>query len=174
MMPWVIGHGSWVLAETAAQAPADPLISGAWVISLVVAIIGALAGGVKIGQSRNVKILDQPVEVAVQKTYVSREECLACKNEMRGDVREMRILYDKLVTLINVRDENTAAKIIAMGEQLHTRITAVVEDASERRRRIYDKQEEHTRAIAMIDARTDVSKAIGQLGKAIIANSNRT
>ena len=105
----------------------------------------------------------------MRKSYVSREDCLACKNDMRSDVRDMRVMYDKLVTLINDRDEKTAQQIRQLGEVLHGRITQAAEDAAERRRAIHDKLGIHADLLSRIDTRTDVSRAIGKLGGAILA-----
>ena len=166
MRLWIVDCGSWI--ADAVPAP-DVLVNGAWVTGFVVAVIGALFSGMKITQAKYMKIGPQPFDVTVQKSYVSREECQACKNDMRGDVRDMRVLYDKLVTLINDRDEKTAQQIRQLGEVLHGRITQAAEDAAERRRAIHDKLGIHADLLSRIDTRTDVSRAIGKLGGAILA-----
>jgi len=169
MISRIVDCGLWM-------ADGGPLISAesvGWIMGGL--ILSLLASGAlvikKVSDLQRVVVTtQQPLDVDVRKSYVSREECLACKNDMRGDVRDMKALYEKAVTLITTRDERLSEKLESLGDQLHTRINGVLDDASERRRRIHDKIEEHGKAIASIETRTDVSKAIGHLGKAIIAN----
>lgn len=157
-----------ILAETAATA-ADPMVSGAWVTGFVVAVIGAVFAGVKVGQSKKVQVGPQPFEIAVQEKYVTRAECLACKNESRADVREMRALYEKTVVLLQVGHDKLAEQMREFSERTHARFQEVSEEGAERRRRIHDKLNEHADLLSRIDARTDVSKSIGKLGSAIVA-----
>ena len=159
-----------LLAQSPAPGtpPSDPMVSGAWVTGFVVAVIGAVFAGVKVGQSKKVKVGPQPFEIAVQDKYVSRAECLACKNDMRSDVREMRVLYDKTVTLFQDNATRVSDQIKEFGERVEGRFQIVEEGAAERRRRIHDKLNEHADLLSRIDARTDVSKSIGRLGSAIM------
>ena len=166
MRLWIVDCGSWI--ADAVPAP-DVLVNGAWVTGFVVSVIGAVFAGMKIRSTINAQVGPQPFEVELRKSYVSREDCLACKNDMRSDVRDMRVMYDKLVTLINDRDEKTAQQIRQLGEVLHGRITQAAEDAAERRRAIHDKLGIHADLLSRIDTRTDVSRAIGKLGGAILA-----
>ncbi|MEI6656758.1 MAG: hypothetical protein WCP45_18485, partial [Verrucomicrobiota bacterium] len=78
------------------------------------------------------------------------------------DVKEMRGLFDKAVNLIAERDE-----------RINNRITELDNAGDERRRKIYDRLENHDRLICAIDARTDVSKAIGKAAAAIMALANK-
>ena len=155
-----------LLAETA-TAP-DTLVSGAWVISLVVAVIGALAGGVKIGQSAKVKLTDQPIGVDIADKFLTRSEFLEFKGDIKADVREMKTLYEKSLTLITTVAERSEAQHREGTQNLHDRIAQVTDEGAERRRRIHDKLNEHADLLSRIDARTDVSKSIGRLGGAIM------
>jgi hypothetical protein len=185
-----------LLAETAAAAPSDPGVSGAllmqilgWVTSFVLAVVGAVAiKGVRAtakqqgkaeGKAEALQIGPQPFEVAVREQYVTRAECLACKTDMTATVREMRSMYDKTNALFMERDERSQERTKTMGEMLsskigelaervHTRINELEETGGERRRRIHDKINEHADLLSRIDARTDVSKAIGKLGAAMM------
>lgn len=167
MMLSVVSCPWSVLAEVTSQGPTDTLISGAWVISLVVAVIGALAGGVKLGQSR-VKIEGQPLEISMRDKFLTRTEFLEFKSDIKADVREMRLLFDRAVQLVTDSAATTGKQIHELGEQLHSRITQANDEAAERRRRIHDKLNEHQDKIVAIDTRTEVSKSIGKLGAAIL------
>jgi len=153
----------------AAASQVDAMVSGAWVTGFVVAVLSAVFAGVKMALSRKMQMGPQPFEVAVQDKYVTRAEWLAGQTDIRSDVREMRVLYDKAITLINERDERISQQIQQLGEMLHNRINKGEADSSERRRDIYNKLNDHADLLSRIDARTDVSKSIGKLGAAIVS-----
>lgn len=156
-----------LLAQTPAL-PVDQMVPAAWVTGFVVAVIGAVYGGMKVGQSRKVQVGPQPFEVDVRKAYVTREECLACKIESKADLREMRSLYEKTVVLFQTSNERLSDQIKVLAENTQLRFQDAAVEAAERRRRIHDKLNEHADLLSRIDARTDVSKSIGKLGAAIV------
>lgn len=164
-----------------------PMITG-FVLTIVTGVIGAVGALFVRTQRREREMRDSMriqgpvpevpvhvagghVEVSTREKYLTREEFLEYKGEIKTDVSRMLSLYDKAITLINERDSRLSEKLDNLGTQIYGRINDVVAESSERRRNIFDKLEEQGKSIASIDSRTDVSKAIGQLGKAIIANS---
>jgi len=180
-MTFFIWDAGWLMAD-ATGSGMDPASVG----TMIGVIITALIGGGYVGRRSATVRLGSPVpdvpvrvesghvEISMRDKFLTRAEFLEYKGEIKTDIVRMISLYDKALTLINERDSRLGEKLEAVSLQLHLRITEVVNDASERRRKIYDKQEEQGEALARIDARTDVSKAIGQLGKAIIANSKNS
>jgi len=167
-----------------------PMITG-FVLTIVTGVITAVGALFVRGQRREreiresmrihgpvpevpVRMDDGHVEVSTREQYLTRREFLEYKGEIKADVSRMLSLYDKAITLINERDSRLTEKLDGLGTQIYGRINEVVSESSERRRNIFDKLEEQGKAISAIDSRTDVSKAIGQLGKAIIANSKNS
>lgn len=140
---------------------------------------GLLRLGRQVSEISRTRIINDPLGVKVERDYATREECAACMRETKSEMKEMKALYDKIVTLLMERDErsvdrtkavndNLSEKISALGEQLHARITRSDEEGAERRRRIHDKLNEHQDKITAIHIRTEVSKDIGKLGSAIM------
>lgn len=127
----------------------------------VAAVCSLVSGLVLYGkgkQSRSVTIDKQPVEIALQQTYVTRTEFAEFKGEMKSDMREIKGMFDKAITLITERDD-----------RLTTEIGRVASGAYEARRRLHESVNAQGERIAAIDARTDVSKSIGKLGTAVLA-----
>ncbi len=159
MMSWVMGHGSWVLAETGLTPETVGTIFGAFVIAL----IGGGVLGKKVSDVQRMRVEGQPsgqaLEVALQDQYVTRSEFFEFKGEMKSDLREMKGLFDKTMVLINERD---------------TRLTEMIKEFGTAgyngRSKIHDKLNPIAERVAAIEARTDVSKAIGKLGSAIMAS----
>lgn len=165
------------LALNAAQGM-DPMSVGTMIGGILITLLGGGFIGKKISDSR-VTLMNNPLDVEVRKAYVTRDECLACKRESNSDVREMKALYDKIITLVMERDERASERTRALGDmlsekiadlgcQVHDRITQVADESAERRRRIHDKLNEHADLISRVDSRTEVSKSIGRLGSAIM------
>jgi hypothetical protein len=161
-----------ILADAAAVA-ADTMVSGAWVTGFVGTVIASVFAGMKVAQNKKMQMGPQPFEVDVRKSYVTREECLACKNESRSDVREMRALYEKTVVLFQTSNEKLSDQIKTLAVTTHTQMLELSDEGAERRRRIHDKLNTQGDLLSHIDARTDVSKSIGKLGSAIMALANR-
>ena len=148
-----------LLAEvTAAANPGTEmnLISTA-AIAAVCSLISGIALYTKGRQARTVTIARQPVGVDVADKFVTRTEFAEFKGELKADVREMRGSYEKLVMLINERD----TKLTEM-------IEAVAKGACDGRRRIHEELTAQGKQIAGMAERTDVSKAVGKLGGALM------
>lgn len=138
----------------------------------IAAVCSMVSGLVLYGkgkQARTVSINDQPVGVAVQKDFVTREECRACKLDSRVEVQEMKALYDKCLTLIDTRDQRLTDKITALTESVTQRFEAGAIDAGNRRRDIHEKINRADDRIGRMETNVDVSKHIGKLGGAIMA-----
>jgi len=97
------------------------------------------------------------VAVSMPEKFLIRSEFLEYKSDIKSDIREMRVLYDKALCLMT-----------DLGESLHKRISENDEIGAERRRRIHEKLNEHSDKLSRIDSRTEVSKSIGKLGSAIM------
>ena len=153
-----------LLAETSSTAAQgiDPAMVGTIIGGVMVALVGGGVIGKKITDGTRIRIDPQPLEVALRKEYVTRAEFAEFNGELKTDVKEMRGLFDKAVNLIAERDE-----------RINNRITELDNAGDERRRKIYDRLENHDRLICAIDARTDVSKAIGKAAAAIMALANK-
>lgn len=150
------------LLATAATSAAASASDMNYVTTGAVAAVCSLVSGLvlygKGKQSRSVTIDKQPVEIALQQTYVTRTEFAEFKGEMKSDMREIKGMFDKAITLITERDD-----------RLTTEIGRVASGAYEARRRLHESVNAQGERIAAIDARTDVSKSIGKLGTAVLA-----
>ncbi len=131
-------------------------------IAAVCSLISGIALYNKGRQARIVTIDKQPVEIALAKDYVTRSEFAEFKGELKADVREMRGAYEKLLMLINERDE-----------KLTSMIENVAKGAFEGRRRIHETVNTHSSHLAVLSDRVDVAKSIGKLGAAVMATMNR-
>ena len=156
-----------ILAE-AAPVPEMNVISTAAIAAVCSLISGIVLYG-KGRQRRTVTIDQQPVQIDVAEKFVTKTEFAEFKGEMKAEVKEMKGLFDKAVTLIAERDERLTDKIGSQGEQLTELINKVASGAYEARRQIHHQVNAHGERIAVMSERTDVSKAIGKLGGAIMA-----
>jgi hypothetical protein len=155
-----------LLAEAAAAAGGNGgdmnyVTTGA--IGLVMSAIVGVITYSKGRATRSVTIEKQPVEIALQREYVTRSEFAEFKGELKADVREMRGAYDKLIMLIDERDQ-----------KLSNLIESVAKGAFEGRRRIHEEVNAQGKQLAGIEARTDVSKSIGKLGGALMQAIKKT
>lgn len=128
--------------------------------TIIASVIGGLIGGGFLGKKisdSNVRIKNNPLDVSIADQYVRREEFAEFKGEMKADVREMRGLFDKAITLIAERDE-----------RLIENINSVASGAYEGRRRLHDKVNEHSAKLERMAVNSDVSKSIGKLGAAVM------
>lgn len=149
---------AWILAEVAAATPDGEMnVISTAAIAAVCSLISGIALYTKGRQARTVTIDKQPVEIALQREYVTRAEFSEFKGEMKAEVREMKGLFDKAVTLITERDE-----------RLTVSINEVAKGAFEGRRRIHETVNAQGNQIAVLADRADVSKSIGKLGGAIM------
>lgn len=157
------------IAGTPAASGLDPMTVGTLIGGIIATLIGGGVLGKKISDGTKITVTNRPLDVAVREQLVTRAECLACKTDAKAELKEMKVLYDKTVTLILERDERQSIRSRELQEQIHTQIQEVQIEAAERRRRIHDKLNEHADQLTRIDARTDVSKAIGKAAGAIMA-----
>lgn len=146
-----------MMAEVTNQASGwDPKDVGTMVGSILIALLGGGYLGKKITESK-VTLANNPLQVSLQEQFVRREEFAEFKGEMKADVREMRGLFDKAITLIAERDE-----------RLTETINDVASGAYEGRRRLHDKVNNHEGRLARVEVNNDVSKAVGKLGSAVM------
>jgi len=159
-----------LLAETAAAAGNSDMnyvTTGA--IGLVMSAIVGVITYSKGRQRRSVTIDKQPVGVDIADKYVTRTEFAEFKGEMKAEVKEMKGLFDKAVTLIAERDERLSDKISSQGDQLTEMINKVASGAYEARRRIHETINDQGQKLAVLSERSDISKSMGKLGGAIMA-----
>ena len=156
-----------ILAE-AAPVPEMNVISTAAIAAVCSLISGIVLYG-KGRQRRTVTIDKQPVQIDVAEKFVTKTEFAEFKGEVKAEVKEMKGLFDKAVTLIAERDERLSDKISSQGDQLTDMINKVASGAYEARRRIHETVNEHGQKIAVLSERSDISKSMGKLGGAIMA-----
>lgn len=106
-----------LLAEAAG---ADPMISGAWVTGVIVAIIGAMFAGFKGGRAGRVKVEPQPLAVEITSTLATKKELEDLEGRIVAELK-------KLEGALN--GERSVARI-ANGN-LHARIDKTVESLAE-------------------------------------------
>ena len=153
MIALIADCGLWI-ADTGVSAENVGVIIGT-------IIVGLITGGVvttKVSSLQRVKIDPPHLDITLREKYVSRNEFAEFKGEMKADVREMRGLFDKAVTLIDERDI-----------RLSTHINRLAQTDHDARACIHEKVNPLAERIASIETRTDVSKSIGKLGNAIMA-----
>lgn len=159
-----MSHWIWV-----ADVTLSPEAVGGILAFFVVGLLGAGVLGKKGAETQRIKVESPGIEVTLRDKFLTRSEFLEFKGEIKSDVREMRVLYDKALSLIVDRDLRTASDMKELGEALHKRISDADEAGAERRRRIHDKLNDHSDKLTAIETRTEVSKSIGRLGGAIMA-----
>ena len=161
-----------LLAETA-NTGLDPMTVGTIIGGLLLTLIGGGVLGKKISDGTKITLTNPHLDVAVREQLVTRAECLACKNDAKSELKEMKGLYDKTVTLLLERDERQSLRTSELSERIQEQIKALAERELEGRRRIHDQVNAHDKLISHIDARTDVSKSIGKAAGAIMALANK-
>jgi hypothetical protein len=150
-----------LLADAAAagnSADMNYITTGA--IAAVCSLISGVVLYSKGRQKREVSLTDQPVGVKLADQYVTRQEFAEFRGELKADVREMRMSYDKLLTLIDERDR-----------KLTESIQAVASGAYEGRRRLHDTVNLHSKQLASIETKADIGKGLTTLGKAIMSRN---
>jgi hypothetical protein len=147
------------MIQLLAQTPTlDPMTVGTIIGGILITLIGGGVLGKKVSDATSkVRVINSPLDVCIAEQYVRREEFAEFKGEVKADLREMRGLFDKALTLINERDA-----------KLTDTINTVASGAYEGRRRLHDKVNDHAAKLSAIEVKTDVSKAIGKLGAAIM------
>jgi len=127
-------------------------------ITAVCSLISGIVLYTKGKQARTVTIDKQPVEIALQKEFVTRLDFSEFKGEVKADFREMRGSYEKLTMLIEERDR-----------KLSDMIEKVAAGAFEGRRRIHDEVNHQGKSIARLESKGEISKGLATLGKAIMS-----
>lgn len=143
-----------LLAEVTGGGDMNYITTGA-----IAAVCSAISGAVLYArgrQKREVTIDKQPVGVRLHEAWVTRQEFLDFKGEIKADVREMRGTFEKLATIIDERDR-----------KLTEMIEKVASGAYEGRRRLHETVNSHGQQLAVLAAKTDISKGLGSLGAAI-------
>lgn len=150
-----------LLAEAAANADTMNYLTTGAITAICSAITGVVlyAKGAKDKGDRQVTLKGQPLEIALQERYVTRQELSEFKGEIKADIREMRGSYDRLVLLLDERER-----------KLTELIEKVASGAFEGRRRIHEEVNAQGKQIAAIGVNSDVSKHIGKLGSAIMTH----
>ncbi len=165
-----------LLAETAAATTStgmDPMTVGTLIGGILITLISGGVLGKKISDGTKITLTNPQVDVALREQLVTRAECMACKNDAKSEIKEIKGLYDKTVTLLLERDERQSLRTKELADQMHAQIQEMGERDLEGRRRIHDQVNAHDKLIAHIDARTDVSKSIGNAAGAIMALANK-
>ncbi len=165
-----------MLAEATATAAApglDPMTVGTLIGGILITLIGGGVLGKKISDGTKITLTNPQLDVEVREQLVTRAECLACKTDAKSELKEIKGLYDKTVTLLLERDERQSLRTKELADQMHSQIQEMGERDLEGRRRIHDQVNAHDKLIAHIDARTDVSKSISKAAGAIMALANK-
>lgn len=165
-----------LLAETAATAGGEMnniTTNAIQAIGWVIVAVSSYAVG---KTRRSVTIEKQPVEIALQKDYVTRTEFSDFKGEMRTEIKGLEMLYRQLVQLINERDEKLTTKIADQGAQMTEMINRVASGAYEARRRIHETVNDLGNRMAVSESKGDISKGLASLGSAVMKalKSNET
>lgn len=159
---------TWILAEIVNDEPS--IVTTGAISAVASMVVGVVAWITRGRQGRNVKIEGEPsvhvanetLGVRLYEAYVTRNEFMEFKGEIKSDVREMRGSYDKLTLLINERDK-----------KLSEMIERVAAGAFEGRRRIHEEVNAQGKAISAIGAKADISKGLGTLGKALMTQNTK-
>lgn len=146
------------LLATAAPAAGEMNYLTTGAIAAVCSMVSGLVLYGKGKQNRNVTLTNQPVGVKVEEAYVTRIEFTEFRGEMRTEVRDMKGLFDKAVTLIAERDSRLTEKM-----------EAIASGAYEARRRIHETVNRQGERLAQVETKADIGKGLGNLGKAIMA-----
>ena len=150
------------LADAAGEAP--NIINTSAITAVCMMVTGVVGWFMRGRQSRSVKIEGTPgvnvknetLGVRLHEAWVTRQEFLDFKSEIKADVREMRGTFEKLATIIDERDR-----------KLTEMIEKVASGAYEGRRRLHEQVNNHGQQLAVLAAKTDISKGLGSLGAAI-------
>jgi hypothetical protein len=163
-----------LLAEVGSAAPVGEMnVISTAAIAAVCSLISGIALYTKGRQARTVTIDKQPVGVEVADKFVTRTEFAEFKGEMKADVREMKGMYDKCLTLIETRDQRLTEKIGGLTDSVTARFETSAVDAGNRRRDIHEKINKADERITRIETQSDISKHIGKLGSAMITALNK-
>lgn len=178
-----------ILADVATASPTPPPAGDGgsdlktilpWVTTFVVAVIAvvsrqhAKSQGVQEGRSQAMHVTNQPLIVALEEKFVTREDFREFKADTRTTVAELGGLFratmakieerDRAVNIkIDERDKALVERIEDRDEKLTSKIEQVARGAYEGRGRIHQTVNEHSKQIAAIAENADVAKEIGKL-----------
>lgn len=176
------------LTAIATTPAADNTVSTTIFYGVITAIISAVVGaimrsqgksqGVEEGRSQAMHLTNQPLIVALEEKFVTREDFREFKTDTKAGIVELGGLFRATMTKIDERDRATNLKIDerdkAMTERIEDRderLTAKIEQvargAYEGRGRIHQTVNEHSKQIAAIAENADVAKEIGKLAAEI-------
>jgi len=140
-----------------------PEMVGTIIATIIIGLLGAGYLGKKVSDVQRVQL-----EIPLRDKYLTRSEFLEFKGDIKSDIREMKVLYEKALTFATDRDERAATDLKNLGDQLHKRISDGDEAGAERRRTIHEEINRNTNAITRIEAHTNVGRDLGKLGAAIM------
>ena len=154
------------LAEIASGFSAESVgtIIGVFLVTLISA--GVITG--KVANMQRVRVDSGHMEISMREKFLTRSEFLEFKGDIKSDVREMKVLYEKALMFALERDERSANDLKNLGEQLHKRISDGDEAGAERRRTIHEQINLNTNSITRIETHTNLGKDLGKLGAAIM------
>ena len=113
---------------------------------------------------QSLQISPQPFQIDILKdTLVRKEDMHHFQNEIKTDVKDMRNMYQQLIITMNERDAKFRETIETVDRRMQ-----------ESRTRIHEKINDHADRIKAVEVQSDIGKAIGQLGKAIIKSNTRS
>ena len=127
------GEGSWITTQ--------------WIIGALAGVAGIITA-YKIGQSKNVHLTPNPLQVRLEEEFVTRREfdsykhdSLLFRSEIRADVKRMEALF-----------ERTMSEIKDMAKVAHAETEEVAKRAYEGRAKIWDKLNDTAERVGGLEA----------------------
>lgn len=123
-----------MLPSFLAEAAADPMISGNWIIGVIGAITAAAAHfvGRKQGrtdaQDNNVTIQGQPISVKMEEHFVTRREFDRLEKVTEGLRKDLASQYRELMQAGAAREQNLSDKLDGIARGIHARIDQILEN----------------------------------------------
>lgn len=163
-----------LLAETAAEGP--NIVTNGAIIAVCSSLVGVVSWIVRGRQNRsvriegtpNVQVENQTLGVRLHEAWVTRQEFLEFKGEIKSDVRDIRNNVDKMTDAFMVRDEALRRVIQSNSDTLTEKINEVASGAYEARRRIHETVNKQGERLATMEAKADISKGLASLGSAVM------
>ncbi|MEM1083236.1 MAG: hypothetical protein AAGI48_03870 [Verrucomicrobiota bacterium] len=115
---------------------------GKWISILLFLLPLLTAAGFLAGRKRTVTMEPNLMRVKMEEDFVTRREFSDLRNEIRGDVREMKGMWRECLTEIKNRDETTAEKIEKVASQAYEGrkgIHRTLNDTRERLKSVEDR-----------------------------------
>ena len=127
------GEGSWITTQ--------------WIIAVLAGVAGIITA-YKAGQSKNVHLSPNPLQVRLDEEFVTRREfdsykhdSLLFRSEIRADVKRMEALF-----------QSTMREIKEMAQTAHHECEDVAKRAYEGRAKIWDKLNDTTERVGAVEA----------------------